>query len=106
MPYRSPASKALKVKRDPNGGNWRYSFRGGGSGNQLITTGDAGPHTYSEAEAFYAAYVKCYGYEPDDEDYPPGVLEAYDNMDQADEEQPQSRKSNYPPPDMDPWNRY
>lgn len=67
-------SNALKVKRDPNTGSWRYSFRA----NQMVNTGDAGPASYDEAEAFFAAYMKCYGYEPEDDEFPEGSLEAHD----------------------------
>jgi hypothetical protein len=89
------------------GGNWRYSFRGGEGRSTLVTTGDAGPSSYTEADAFFNAFVICYGYEPDDSDFPPGVLEAYDEMNSGDDapQNPPS-KSNYPPVDRDPYNRY
>lgn len=108
MPFKSPASRALKVKRDPNGGNWRYSFRGGEAGSALITTGDAGPSSYTEADAFFNAYVICYGYEPDDSDFPPGVLENYDAgiSDDDDYDRSNKPKSNPAPKDVDPYNRW
>lgn len=66
----------IKVKRDPYTGAWRYSYR---SAAKLLTTGDAGPASYDEAEAFFSAYMKCYGYEPSDDEFPPGSLEEHDS---------------------------
>lgn len=109
MPLKSNASRALKVKRDPNGGNWRYSFRGGEGRSTLVTTGDAGPSSYTEADAFFNAFVICYGYEPDDSDFPPGVLEEYDGIQSQSEDdfdQKPTNKYNDPPVNRDPYNRY
>ena len=63
----------LKVKRTADK-SWRYSFRG----DQLIRTGDAGPAHYTEAQAYYKAFMECYGYEPDETEYPDGMLAAHD----------------------------
>ena len=106
MPFKSPASRALKVKRDPNGGNWRYSFRGGEGRSTLVTTGDAGPSSYTEADAFFNSYVIFYGYEPDDSDFPPGVLENYDEGISDQDDRTNKPRSNNPPPDVNPYNRY
>lgn len=62
----------LKVKRNPSDNTWRYSFR---TPSMVLNTGFAGPAAFTEAQAYRKAYIECYGYEPEVNDYPPGMLD-------------------------------